>query len=439
MSELRYDVVISGDLLDGFTLEQVKQNLVEMLQLTETKIARLFHEKHAPFVKGLLYEEASLYLEKLAKAGADSYLTRHQAAKKSSAITSDTASDGDIPKVTHPDNTITNQPSRTMGFVFSGNGAEYFRIWIVNIVLTILTLGIYSAWAKVRNNQYFYGNTQLDGASFVYRADPLQILKGRLIAFAFFAGYILMTSVFPATSLLFGVVFIFAFPWLVVKSLAFNAYYSEYRNVRFGFNGDYAGAITAFIGWPLLGLLSLGLLFPYAVYKQQCFMVRNYRYGDTSLVFEPGAAAYYLIFLGMIGIAIVSSIVIGLVSMGFSAEMRVVVSGILFVMMYLGLFVFYSVKTTNLRFNNAELGPHAFSAYLKAPSYLVLLLTNTLATVLTLGLFIPWAKVRVASYKAAHIDMLVNGDLNQFSADVSKRVGAFGEGMSDVFDMGISL
>jgi len=35
-------------------------------------------------------------------------------------------------------------------FVFHGTGREYFKIWIVNLVLTIATLGIYAAWAKVR-------------------------------------------------------------------------------------------------------------------------------------------------------------------------------------------------------------------------------------------------------------------------------------------------
>ncbi|MDR1854861.1 MAG: DUF898 domain-containing protein, partial [Azoarcus sp.] len=37
---------------------------------------------------------------------------------------------------------------------FTGSGGEYFRIWIVNLLLSILTLGIYSAWAKVRREQY---------------------------------------------------------------------------------------------------------------------------------------------------------------------------------------------------------------------------------------------------------------------------------------------
>ena len=49
---------------------------------------------------------------------------------------------------------------------FGGSGAEYFRIWIVNVALTLATLGIYSAWAKVRREQYFHRHTSLSGAGF---------------------------------------------------------------------------------------------------------------------------------------------------------------------------------------------------------------------------------------------------------------------------------
>ena len=74
-------------------------------------------------------------------------------------------------------------------FVFTGRGGEYFGIWIVNLLLTIVTFGIYSAWAKVRRMQYFYRNTSLAGASFDYHGDPRAILKGRLIMFVLFVVY----------------------------------------------------------------------------------------------------------------------------------------------------------------------------------------------------------------------------------------------------------
>jgi hypothetical protein len=80
---------------------------------------------------------------------------------------------------------------------FSGTAGEYFGIWIVNLFLTVITLGIYSAWAKVRKKRYFYGNTWLADGNFEYHGNPLAILKGRLLAFAAFIGYTLLTRRSP--------------------------------------------------------------------------------------------------------------------------------------------------------------------------------------------------------------------------------------------------
>jgi hypothetical protein len=64
------------------------------------------------------------------------------------------------------------QPSgEREAFVFTGEWTEYFKIWIVNVLLTIVTLGIYAAWAKVRKRRYFYANTKLFGHTFEYLAD----------------------------------------------------------------------------------------------------------------------------------------------------------------------------------------------------------------------------------------------------------------------------
>ncbi|WP_339776705.1 YjgN family protein [uncultured Methylophaga sp.] len=438
MSELHYDVMLSGELLDGFNINEVIQNLARLLTLTENAVSELFQQKHAIVLNGVGYEQAQLQQEKLQSAGAESYLIRHvRKEPRLSAMEQATKSDGLAP-TQNAEKTAEIQP-RQRAFFFSGQGAEYFRIWIVNIVLTIMTLGIYSAWAKVRNKQYFYANTQLDGASFNYQAVPLQILKGRLIAFAFFVVYIVATSLFPATGAIFGLLFIVLFPWLVVKSLAFNAFYSEYRNVRFGFDGQYSEAFKVYILWPILGLVTFSLLMPYAIYKQQCFLVRNMRYGDTAFEFEPQVSAYYKIALAMIGIVLLTSFGVFLLATLLNREAVGILSIVLTVMMYLTLFAFFTVKTTNLRFNHATLSSHAFSANYTTPSYMWLVLSNTVAIVLTLGLFIPWAKVRVASYKAVHTKMLVEGDLNQFSSAVSQRVGPLGEGVSDVFDMDVGF
>jgi uncharacterized membrane protein YjgN (DUF898 family) len=146
---------------------------------------------------------------------------------------------------------------------FIATGEEYFRIWIVNLALTIITLGIYSAWAKVRKKRYFYGHTLLDGECFEYRGNPIAILKGRIIAFAMLVLYSLAGQFAPLAQLLMMLVLAVIVPWLVVRSLAFNAWNSAYRNVQFHFRGNYPEALRVVIGNGLLVLLSLGLMYPY--------------------------------------------------------------------------------------------------------------------------------------------------------------------------------
>ena len=79
--------------------------------------------------------------------------------------------------------------SSSSGPVFTGRGAEYFRLWAVNLLFTLLTLGVYSAWAKVRKARYFRQNTRLDGHVFDFHGRPVAIFRGRLIALVLFGAY----------------------------------------------------------------------------------------------------------------------------------------------------------------------------------------------------------------------------------------------------------
>src|SRR4051812_34056400 len=100
-------------------------------------------------------------------------------------------------------------------FSFTGTGSEYFRIWIVNLLLTIVTLGIYSAWAKVRKMRYLYDSTHLAGSSFEYHGNPIAILKGRIVAVVLIVGYNLAFKLSPVAGLAMLALLVAATPWLV--------------------------------------------------------------------------------------------------------------------------------------------------------------------------------------------------------------------------------
>lgn len=108
-----------------------------------------------------------------------------------------------------------------LSFTFTGSSGEYFKIWIVNTLLTILTLGIYSAWATVCTKRYFYGNIWLDGANFEYHATPLQILPGRILVLLMLGIYLLSAQFFPAGMYIILIIGVVVLPWAMWRSLQF--------------------------------------------------------------------------------------------------------------------------------------------------------------------------------------------------------------------------
>ena len=151
-------------------------------------------------------------------------------------------------------------------FEFTGKASEYFGIWIVNLLLSIVTLGIYTAWAKVRRLRYFYGNTHLDGHNFEYHAKPKSILIGRLIVVGILIAINVIATFIPIAVVIVLPIYLFGLPWIINQAMRFNARVTSYRNVRFNFAGTYWGAMKNFIVLPSIlffgvGMVGFGLVF----------------------------------------------------------------------------------------------------------------------------------------------------------------------------------
>jgi uncharacterized membrane protein YjgN (DUF898 family) len=96
-------------------------------------------------------------------------------------------------------------------------------------------------------------------------------------------------------------------------------------------------------------------------------------------------------------------------------------------------------RTANLFYNGTSLGPVGFESSQRARDLIWIYLSNLILIALTLGLFIPWAKVRLARYRAGHL--AVNGpeNLGLFIAGQQQDSTATGAEMADLFDLNIGL
>lgn len=345
-----------------------------------------------------------------------------------------------------------NEGSRVYPFQFTGSGGEYFRIWIVNLALSLLTLGIYSAWAKVRRKRYFNNHTLLDGHNFDYLADPIAILKGRLIAFALFALYALAQHSLPWLSLLLLALFFLAMPWIVVRSLQFNARNSSHRGLRFDFQGDLGEAARIFIGWGALMLLSLGLLLPYLLFRKTAFIAGNHVFGATRASFQGRGRSYYGIFMNASLIMLAPLVVIVAAGIVVATLQHAAPVGLTEMMglFGVGLLLFYAVapiaagyvkaRIARLTFIGTRFGALRFAGRHTARGLIALYVSNLLLIVLTLGLYIPWAQVRSARYWLDNLAVIGPArGLDGFVAGAGVGVAAAGAEMAEAFNVDLGI
>ena len=188
------------------------------------------------------------------------------------------------------------QERQLENFTFHSDGSEYFRIWIVNICLSILTLGIYSAWAKVRRRRFFYRNTRLRGDNFDYHANPVAILKGRLILLPFLATYLYGDFLVPGLTLGAFVLILLLLPFFLVRAAKFNNRNTSYRNIRFGFDGASKESYKAFFKSGLVSVFTLGIASPIMEFARRRFVIENSRYGSARFSFSGEFGEFFKIY-----------------------------------------------------------------------------------------------------------------------------------------------
>jgi uncharacterized membrane protein YjgN (DUF898 family) len=365
-----------------------------------------------------------------------------------------------VTAATAPQGPLTHYP-----FQFHGSTGEYFRIWIVNTALTILTLGIYAAWAKVRTRRYFYGHTTLDGAAFDYLANPISILKGNLIMGAMGLLYIGSGVIFPPLAIVILLLFFIVSPWLIHKAFRFRAWNTSYRNLRFRFTGTTGEAYISYFWLLLLTPFTLGLIIPYQMWRAKRYFFDNTSFGNSRFQFRATPGGFYAIYLKVIAFFILLAIGFGVLipvlttilgnvptvsqadqlpagipEMGVLIGM--IVGGLIYFAVLIGVSQYIAVRITNLCLNSTTIGSDTtgFVSTIRLRDMIWLQLTNLLAIVFSLGLAIPWVLIRMARYRASKTSIIAPaGGLEHFTAGVAEKDNALGDAAADVFDMDIGF
>jgi len=381
----------------------------------------------------------------------------HRRSEEAGDVEKDKASNGGV--TPHMDGPV----ARFTPLVFSGTARALFGLQFVNILLILVTVGIWTPWARVRKRRFFYNNTRIFGEGLDYLATGLDLFKGWIVV----VGLLMLFYALPFLGIPFlqeGASFILlaVYPWAINRSLRFNARNLAWRDVRFDFAGTYFGSAWYLFLLPFIGVLSLGILLPVASKGMREYVARNYSFGAARFGGKGQLGSYYgagLKSLGLsvaligLGAGLVGAVLFGdLSAAGFGQDALATILAnefttsmiqllpILLVLIFVLVGGYYRALTRNIMVNALRLqGGIRFRSHVSGFGLGWIIVSNLILSVVTLGLLLPWAQVRQYRYLSQNTEIRPVADVQGYLDRQTQAGSSIGDAVGEAGGLEINF
>ena len=329
-----------------------------------------------------------------------------------------------------PNNPITesiqNQPQEKIKqykLSFQGEGGEYFAIVVLNYILTVITLGLYYPWAKVKKLKYLYSATEFESSRLSFTGTGKEMFKGFIKAvFIFVALYVILLGLIYVKLMVAGVIifyvgFLLIFPMAIHGTYKYRMARTFWRGIRFGYTGDLGQLFGIMIKGFLLTIVTLGIYGSWFAIDLRKYVVNHIKMGDLSFKYHGKGSEYFVIFI----------------------------KGYLLSILTLGIYLFWFQRDLiryyidNLTLENEHGEKVTFKTQITVSQVVVLAITNILLIVFTLGFGYSWVVIRSLKFLFNNIQIEGNLELNQVSQVTTDYSNATGDDLSDMMDIGVVL
>lgn len=373
---------------------------------------------------------------------------------------------------------------------FSGTGYEYFRVWIANLLLTIVTLGLYAPWARRRTARYFYSRTEVAQSPLEFTGPLHSMVLGFVLLGAAYVGYSALDNAgHHGTSRLLVTCAVLLSPWMWASAMRFRLASTRWRGIHLHFLSTWSEVYLA--SWPVLALLVLGMAVgallpllspagPGAVlalllgslalavgcvarldFNRRRLLVNSAWIGDQPGNWKPGFTPFLKAWLGAAGLLLAGlATVAGLAALAVWSRLGTDEGRVAALLRVSGLFIpgalavlavlagltltvvptwaWLQAKLFQLTWNGTGISAVArFRSELSVGRYVRLCLANALLTQLTLGLYRPFARVAAYRMKLESVTLHVKGSLGQLAGRLAEAEGGLGDAAADA--MGLDL
>lgn len=386
-------------------------------------------------------------------------------------------------------------PIESHPLVFTGSGREYFRVWIVNVLLCLVTLGLYTPLARRRTAQYFYGHTLVADSPLEFTGQSRKMFFGFLLLVVLYAGFKLAADsgneVAVNVFLLVGAVWA---PYFWASAMRFRLGSTRWRGVRLQFTAPWKEVYLA--SWPIFALALvwivvvtlLAMMLPalsgsdarlaappvasgtvWSVvgvgliatvlsllciirlsFNYQSLLVQRASIGTQAGRWKPVYGDFVRIWLATAGWFLLVMVIMGLLLAGVMSLfmgamprpdglMKVIMIGLFTIGMLLGLALalapvraYREARMFRLVWSNVGVSSIArFKCALRPKYYVGLRVKNILLTLLTLGLYRPFARASEYAMKINSLTLHVRGGVDQLAGQLVGEQGALGDAVAD--------
>jgi uncharacterized membrane protein YjgN (DUF898 family) len=334
-------------------------------------------------------------------------------------------------------------PASSYQASFHGAGGDLFGIHIVNVFLTLLTLGFYRFWARVKVRKFLYGHTEFEGDRFAFHGTGRELflrwIRGMLylgVPLILLQSAELFSSSLPVVllaKLLAALIVVIVLPLAIAAAWRYRLSRTEWRGIRFSFRERPVRAIPIWLGSLLLTALSFGLALPLVQVNMHRFLVTHSYFGTRRFGFDGRAGdlvGRYALFLVLAAPAYAGAFLLFERTGGLS-----VLAGVLLVVW---LWFGYSAFKQRYLAGHTTFDTARFRSTVTGNGLLWLGTVNALLVVLTLGLGIPWAQVRSMRYSIDNLALEGPLDLAAIEQD-ARSASATGEALADILDVDVDM
>jgi uncharacterized membrane protein YjgN (DUF898 family) len=177
------------------------------------------------------------------------------------------------------------------------DGSDLFAMRVLNLLFSLLTLGIYSFWGKAKVRRYVCGQAEYQGDWFAFHGTGRELLFGWLRALPALAFIFLFPSLLPlfwqhraapyAAQLSAVGAFLLLWPIARVGAYRYRLNRMSWRAIRFSYRGRALRYLAESIAGCLLSAITLGIYVPFFQVRLRKLLLNRTYFGDRVFHF-PG-------------------------------------------------------------------------------------------------------------------------------------------------------